>query len=131
METDKLTAPKTTRNKIQVKGKFLYAGLEKFYVKGVTYGTFAPDEKGMQFPPTAMVEKDFALMAKHGFNSVRTYTVPPDYLLDIALKYNLRVMVGLPWEQHITFLDSPKQQKDILRRVREGVQSCRRHPAIL
>src|SRR5215204_2819255 len=114
-----------------VKGKFLFVGENKFYVKGVTYGTFAPDENGMQFPLEDVVQKDFSLMDSHGFNSVRTYTVPPKYLLDIALEHDLKVMVGMPWEQHLTFLDSKKQQTDILRRVKEGVISCNRHPAIL
>lgn len=89
----------------QVRGKFLYVGTEKFYVKGVTYGTFAPDGSGMQFPTREIVQNDLALMAKYGFNCVRTYTVPPQYLLDLAIAYGLEVMVGLPWEQHITFLD--------------------------
>jgi GT2 family glycosyltransferase/membrane protein implicated in regulation of membrane protease activity len=131
MKTHKTTATSQNSGRVQVKGKFLYAGTEKFYVKGVTYGTFAPDENRMQFPPRETVEKDFALMAAHGFNAVRTYTVPPSYLLDLAFHYGLKVMVGLPWEQHITFLDSRKQQADILRRIREGVQSCEQHPAIL
>lgn len=117
--------------RLRVKGKFLYLGTEKFYMKGVTYGTFAPDAAGVQFPPADVVEKDFALMTSHGFNSVRTYTVPPVYLLDLALKRGLKVMVGLPWEQHLTFLDTLKQQKDILQRTKEGVLSCRQHPAIL
>jgi glycosyltransferase involved in cell wall biosynthesis len=118
-------------NRPKANGKFLYVREKKFFVKGVTYGTFAPDEHGMQFPPKAVIEQDFALMTKHGFNSVRTYTVPPKHLLDTALKNDLKVMVGLPWEQHVTFLDSKKQQKDILRRIKEGVQSCDRHPAVL
>src|SRR5688500_7662305 len=87
-----------------VKGKFIYVNDQKFYIKGVTYGTFAPDETGNQFPHASQVETDFMQMALNGLNSVRTYTVPPLYLLDIASKYNLKVMVGLPWEQHITFL---------------------------
>ena len=82
-----------------VKGKFLFIGNEKFYVKGTTYGTFAPDKDGSQFPPREVVEQDFSMMARYGFNSVRTYTVPPKYLLDLALDYDLKVMVGLPWEQ--------------------------------
>lgn len=114
-----------------VKGKFLFVGAEKFYVKGVTYGTFAPDEDGRQFPPTKIVKQDFSLMAAHGFNTVRTYTVPPVSLLDTALQFGLKVMVGLPWEQHVSFLDTKKQRVDICRRVREGVLSCKRHPAIL
>lgn len=114
-----------------VKGKFLYVENGKFYVKGVTYGTFAPNATGLQFPPKHTVEKDFALMAAHGLNTVRTYTVPPKYLLDQALHYGLKVMAGLPWEQHLTFLDSKSGQNDILRRVREGVEACGRHPAVL
>ncbi|HYH16608.1 MAG TPA: glycosyltransferase, partial [Flavisolibacter sp.] len=53
------------------------------------------------------------------------------YLLDIAMQFDLKVMVGLPWEQHITFLDNPATGKDIVRRVKEGVSSCEKHPAIL
>lgn len=40
-------------------------------------------------------------------------------------------MAGLPWEQHITFLDSAATKNDIIRRVKEGVQPCINHPAIL
>jgi glycosyltransferase involved in cell wall biosynthesis len=40
-------------------------------------------------------------------------------------------MVGLPWEQHITFLDNASRRKDIIKRVREAAISCDQHPAIL
>ena len=43
--------------RIQVKGKFLFCGKEKFYIKGVTYGNFAPDVNGCQFPEPSVVEK--------------------------------------------------------------------------
>lgn len=114
-----------------VRGKFLFVGHEKFYVKGVTYGTFAPTESGLQFPELETVRQDFQMMANYGFNTVRTYTVPPAYLLDAAQHFGLKVMAGLPWEQHIGFLDSKKQRDDICRRVREGVLSCAQHPSIL
>ena len=119
------------QNRITVHGKFLYEGKNKFLIKGVTYGTFAPNVTLSQFPSTEIIDQDFALMAKKGINSVRTYTVPPIQLLDIAHKYGLKVMVGLPWEQHITFLDSAERKKDIKRRVHEGVLSCKKHPAVL
>jgi GT2 family glycosyltransferase len=114
-----------------VKGKFLYTGSHKFFIKGVTYGTFKPDEFGVQFPELSVVEEDFYLMSRQGLNSVRTYTVPPKYLLDTAQKYNLKVMVGLPWEQHVTFLDEAGRKSDIINRVKEGVLSCKNHPAVL
>ncbi|MFN2393136.1 MAG: glycosyltransferase [Pyrinomonadaceae bacterium] len=115
----------------QVEGKFLVVNNEKFYVRGVTYGTFRPDEDGFNFPAPNIVEKDFALMSSFGINSVRTYTVPPLYLLDCAQKFNLKVLVGLPWEQHITFLDDENRVKKIEEQIRENVNSCKNHPAIL
>ncbi len=118
-------------SKLHVKGKFLFFGNEKFYVKGVTYGTFKPNSEGLHFPEPEIIEKDFAQMAKYGINTVRTYTVPPVYLLDIAQKHGLFVMAGLPWEQHITFLDKAATKNDIIRRVKEGVQQCENHSAIL
>lgn len=115
----------------QVRGKFIYVGDEKFYARGVTYGPFAPTADGCEYKTPEQVRVDFELMARHQVNAVRVYTVPPRWLLDIALELGLRVMVGLPWEQHITFLDSPHRVRDILKRVREGVRSCAGHPAVL
>ena len=69
-------------------------------------------------------------MRENGVNTVRTYTVPPNGLLDEALKHDLRVMVGLPWEQHVAFLDEGLDD-DIERRVREEVTRSAGHPAVL
>src|SRR5215510_16592117 len=89
----------------EVKGKFIFIGDEKFYVRGVTYGTFRCDEDGHEIYDPALVERDFAQMRAVGINSVRTYTVPPRWLLDCAARHGLYVMIGLPWEQHIAFLN--------------------------
>jgi GT2 family glycosyltransferase len=115
----------------EVQGKFLYVGDEKFYVRGVTYGPFKPEEDGCEYHTPEQVENDFAQMAEGGINAVRTYTVPPRWLLDVAQRNGLRVMVGLPWEEHITFLDNKKLARDIEKRVRAGVQACAGHPALL
>ncbi|HEV8316853.1 MAG TPA: glycosyltransferase [Vicinamibacterales bacterium] len=115
----------------RVDGKFLNVENRRFLVKGVTYGTFAPDGDGIQFPPPARVAQDFALMAAASVNTVRTYTVPPVGVLDAAIEHGLRVMVGLEWPQHIPFLDDP----ELVRRIRQGaVATVRRlasHPAAL
>src|SRR5437773_6546743 len=34
------------QRRVQVRGKFLFDGAEKLYVRGVTYGTFHPNEQG-------------------------------------------------------------------------------------
>jgi GT2 family glycosyltransferase len=114
-----------------VRGKFLYRGDEKLYLRGVTYGTFRPDAAGDEYGDPVRVESDFAAMAAAGLNSLRTYTVPPPWLLDAAERHGLLVMVGLPWEQHVAFLDDPERVDSIERRVREGVRACAGHPAVL
>src|SRR5580765_4637866 len=70
-------------------------------------------------------------MAATGVNAVRTYTAPPRWLLDAAQRHGLRVMIGLPWEQHVAFLDRGSLARDIVRRVREQVRACAGHPAVL
>lgn len=114
-----------------VRGKFLYIGDRKFYVRGTTYGTFALDDDGRERYDSATVERDFALMAASGLNAVRIYTMPPRWVLDTAARFGLRVMVGLPWEQHVAFLDDFGRCRQIEERVRESVRRCANHPAIL
>ena len=40
-----------TRFRPTIRGKFLFLGDRKLYVRGVTYGTFRPDANGDEFPP--------------------------------------------------------------------------------
>src|SRR5579883_2084180 len=115
---------------IRVHGKFFFAGERKHFVKGVTYGPFAPDEEGMQFPSRAVVAADFARMAQAGVNTVRIFTGPPLWLLDAAHRAGLKLLVGLPWTQHVAFLDSREMQQRIRRAVADGVRACARHPAV-
>ena len=79
--------------KVEVGGKFLTAGGKPFFLRGVTYGPFAPQPDGSEYKTPAMVDRDFARMAAGGFNTVRTYTVPPTWLLDIAYSCGLRVLI--------------------------------------
>jgi len=114
-----------------VHGKFIFVGDEKLYLRGVTYGTFQPSENNSSDYDFVKVERDFALMEENGINTVRVYTVPPRWLLDAAQRYGLRVMVGLPWEQHVAFLDNPNTIQSIETQIRAGVRPCANHPAVL
>ena len=71
-----------TGARVTADGKFLRVDAARFLIKGVTYGTFAPDASGYQFPPLQQVARDFRLMADLGINTVRTYTPPRADLLD-------------------------------------------------
>jgi len=114
-----------------VHGKFLYVAGEDFWIRGVTYGTFRPDPTGLQFPPNDVVRRDFRAMADAGLNAVRVYTPPPRWLLDVAAACGLRVMIGLPWEQHLTFLDDGARPGRIMRDMQASVRELAGHPAVL
>jgi O-antigen biosynthesis protein len=113
------------------KGRFLFAGDDKISVRGVTYGPFGPAGSDFEYHDKSCVQKDFERMAISGINAVRTYTVPPPWLLDLAMEYRLRVMVGVPWEQHVTFLDDPGFARRIVDKARSSIRACSGHPAIL
>jgi GT2 family glycosyltransferase len=115
---------------IRVHGKFFFEGETKFYVKGVTYGPFPPADHGTQFPQPETVARDFAQMREMGANTLRVFTVPPLWLLDAAATAGMRVLVGIPWAQHVTFLDDPAIQTDIMRKIVETVRGLKNHPAI-
>src|ERR1043166_2026552 len=123
-------APKEPAGSIRVHGKFFFAGEAKHFVKGVTYGPFGIGSHGAQFPEREIVERDFALMRAAGVNTARVFTVPPLWLLDMADQAGLKVLVGLPWSQHVAFLDSAAIKAEIRAAVVSGVRSCCRHPAV-
>ena len=106
-------------------------GSVRLLVKGVAYGTFAPDADGYQFPAPQQVAEDFHLMARFGINTVRTYTAPQRDLLDEAARHGLRVMVGLPWSQHVAFLDDRRLARSIRREVVSQIKRLSSHPAVL
>jgi O-antigen biosynthesis protein len=111
-------------------GKSLYIDDQRFNVRGVTYGTFeSRDSSG--FPLPDVVEADFAAIAAVGANSIRTYTVPPGWLLQLAQESGLRVLVGLPWEGHVAFLDDRHTVRSIFDRACAAVRACAGDPAVL
>src|SRR3990170_6202285 len=112
-------------------GKFLFLGDEKLCLRGATYGTFAPDVHGDEFPEHGIVERDFAQMAANGLNAVRVFTAPPRLLLDAAREHGLHVLVGLSAERYVGFLADKNGAPDIEGLVRTQVRACAAHPAVL
>src|SRR6185295_5876123 len=87
--------------RVRAHGKFLVEGNAKVLVRGVTYGPFRPQPDGTQYGTEAQAADDLTQIAAAGFNTVRTYTLPPRWFLDRAAEAGLRVFAGAPWEQHI------------------------------
>ena len=117
----------------RVIGKFLHVGGERFLLRGIAYGTFAPNPAtdGDQFPTADRVASDFGAMARAGINTVRTYTAPRAALLDQAANAGLRLFAGVPWAQHVAFLDDRKLARAARQEIVRQVRRLAQHPATL
>ena len=73
-------------------------------LRGVTYGPFAPGGAGYPFPDPGRVAEDFALMREAAVNVIRTYHVPPEWLIELAGERGLGVFIDVPWSKHLCFL---------------------------
>ena len=98
----------------RVDGKFLSIDGQRFLIKGVAYGTFAPDESGAQFPRPERIRQDFGLMAAAGINTVRTYTAPSPVLLDTAAEH-LKAGAAI-----LMFPEGTRSTKDSIARFKTG-----------
>jgi glycosyltransferase involved in cell wall biosynthesis len=117
--------------RVRAKGRYLFVGEDKFFIKGVTYGPFPENSRGEPLPEDETVARDFELMRRAGVNAIRVYYVPSRRFLDIAARHGIRVMVGIPWPEHLCFLDQWEVKEDIKKTVREAVAGLAGHPAIL
>jgi glycosyltransferase involved in cell wall biosynthesis len=50
--------------------------------------------------------------------------------LDLADAHQLKVLIDIPWNQHLCFLESPQPRAEALEAVRRAVSACARHPAV-
>ncbi len=114
---------------IQLDGKFFRCGSEKWFIKGLTYGPFAPDDSGIFLPGRAQVQSDLAQIRTLGANAVRLYHTPPCWLLDEAATVGLRVFVDVPWEKHRCFLEDYSSQLEAIQTVAAAAQ-LGDHPAL-
>src|SRR5437764_3019074 len=116
--------------RIYVDGKFFRLGQKKFYVKGVAYGPFAPNAAGQPFASPEQTASDFTQIGGLGANLVRIYDIPPKWFLDLAAQHDLKLLIDIPWNQHVCFLDSPGAGAQAFEAVRQAVFACARHPAV-
>src|SRR5712692_3353394 len=83
--------------RVAVDGKQFSAGIARFAFRGVTYGTFAARSDGALYPEITQLRADLEAMARAGFTVVRTYTPPPDDMLQAASATGLRILAGLDY----------------------------------
>jgi GT2 family glycosyltransferase len=116
-------------NRVRRDGKFFRLGDDKFFVKGVTYGPFAPNADHLPFPSPEQARIDFELMRELGANCLRIYHVPPKWFLDLAEEMRLKVFLDIAWPKNLTFVDDPEVTKQAHEAVRDAARRCGTHPA--
>src|SRR5260370_31311617 len=114
-----------------VGGKFFRSGERKFCLKGVTYGPFSPDAGGGTYASREQTTQDLAQIRELGANLVRVYHVPPRWFLDLAEEQGIKVLIDIPWEEHLFFLDSAWLKSWAREAVREAVRACTWHTAVI
>ena len=99
----------------------LFRSEEKVFLKGVTYGPFGPGTHGAQLPEKDVITRDLALMRELGANMLRVFTVPPRWFADMCHEAGVGMLIGVPWTQHVAFLDSRAEKNRIRQAIRDGV----------
>src|SRR5262245_17792512 len=117
--------------RVRVNGCRFAIGRERFRVDGVTYGPFEPDRNADQFPDRPTVRRDFQQMKSLGITAVRTYHVPPEWLVDAAAENEIRVFLDVPWPKHICFLDNRSARQAARNAVARAAAMSAKNPAVM
>ena len=130
LEEPRLSAPPRPLLPIRVRAKFFFDGEEKFFLKGATYGPFAPDAEGFFVGTPAQARRDFEMVQALGINLLRLYHVPPVWFLDLCREFRLRVLISIPWAEHVEFLNNKTIRRQVVQTIRDAVLKNRGHEAI-
>jgi O-antigen biosynthesis protein len=117
--------------RLRVDGKFFARGGERWPVRGVAYGPFAPNPNGEPYPDPDRAADDFARMHAAGLNAIRTYHVPPEWLVHRASEDGMGILIDVPWCKHLCFLDSREARQEARDAVRRAAKRGRGHPCVL
>jgi glycosyltransferase involved in cell wall biosynthesis len=114
-----------------VDGKFLRVDGRRFFIKGVAYGSFRPNEDGEPYPSIHRVRDDFARMRDAGINTVRLFSPPSDRIVDAAAKSGLHLIPEICWGPRRCELDDPERLRLMRGWTREHARRLCGHPSIL
>lgn len=117
--------------RVAVDGRSFCRAGRKLRINGCSYGPFAANGAGEQFPDRGRVIEDFVAMRAIGINALRVYHLPPEWFLDLADEEGMMLLIGLSWSWHLCFLDRPEIQTEARDAMRAGAERCRRHSCVL
>ncbi|MFA5339521.1 MAG: glycoside hydrolase family 2 TIM barrel-domain containing protein [Candidatus Omnitrophota bacterium] len=121
---------------VVIKDNRVYADGSLFFIKGVAYGISAPGlppgvDGCFSKIPLSVFENDFRMMKEAGINTIRTYEPLPDALLDLAEKYDLKIIEQVIYPSAYTDYASDVELKALKRMALDVVKKHRNRRCIL
>jgi hypothetical protein len=104
---------------VGIRGDSLLVNGSAFVVKGVHYGPWRPGtgpNKGYPYPAAHAVEPDLKLIRKLNANTILVVDAPA-YVLDVAAKYNLKVLYTMYLNWWTIGTDRARERADLSDRV--------------
>jgi len=92
-------------------------------IKGVTYDLKYPGISHYSQISPKIFEKDFKMMKDAGINTIRLYGIPPEFILDLADKYKIKVIETIVFPGDWTDFNSPYQLQAL---KREAIRNINR-----
>ncbi len=121
----------TALSRVTVAGKFFRAGDARFFVKAVSFGPFPPDQDGCTLPVGKALRRDLQAVIDVGANALRVYEVPSMEFVDTCADAGLRVIIGIPWAQHVDFFEDAAVLVEAREALLAAVEKFRGHPGVL
>ncbi|MDB6067810.1 MAG: putative glycosyltransferase [Pedosphaera sp.] len=125
-----MPAVDSSSQRVTVDGKFFRLGPDKFFIKGITYGPFAPNDLTGTFASPEQTARDFSHIRRLGANLLRVYYVPSEWFLDLAAEHGLKLLIDIPWPKHLCFFESEETLAEARETVRKAVADCKGHTAV-
>lgn len=126
-QQDRRSEPVRPEGRVRPDGKFFVLDGNRFPFRGVTYGTFRPRRDGARFPERHQAKRDLAAMRERGFTVLRTYTAPPDDIVELAADWRLRVVVGVFYQDWRYLVGASRRQtRRAMRDAGEEVRTAAR-----
>ena len=116
--------------RIRAGGKFLKAGTARFFLHGATYGPFGPPGRNHGLPTPDTAARDLAHMRGWGANTLRLYHLPPEWFMDLCVEHGLRLVVSIPWGDHVDFISQGAARKTILHLVKAAAKQLSGWPVV-
>jgi hypothetical protein len=135
-EPEQLISRTIPERGVAIKDNRIYADGSLFFIKGIAYGVSAPGlppgvDGCFSKIPLSVFENDFRMMKAAGINTIRTYEPFPDALLDLAEKYDLKIIEQVVYPSAYTDYSSDIELKAMKRMATEAVRKHRNRKCIL